>query len=329
MWLSEIMLQQTQMERGVAYFLRWIERFPSIRSVAEASEEEILKYWEGLGYYRRARNLKAAAEKMVTLWKGELPRNPKDLLGLPGVGEYTAGAIASIAWDFRVPAVDANVERFFARYLDWEGSPKEKRFREALFSLIEEAMLHYSPREVTQALMEFGALCCTPANPKCGECPLKDCCGARLSGTVSLRPRRDRKASPVQRTMAAGVLQDLEGNYLLYRRPEGEILGGLWEFPRVELFGKNRNPRQELEAFFRKAGLSVRVGEKICTVRHSFTVNRVSLEVYRCFRADPEKDFLVTEKDFRFVSPSRMEEYSFHAGGRKILEHLRAFSAGM
>jgi A/G-specific adenine glycosylase len=316
------------MDRGVSYFLRWIRRFPSIRHVAAASEEEILKYWEGLGYYRRARNLKAAAEKMAALWDGELPQTRKELLELPGVGEYTAGAIGSIAWNRRLPAIDANVERFFARYLDWDLSPKARDFRRALESIILEIMNEHSPREVTQALMEFGALCCTPVRPKCEECPLQDRCLARLRGVVSLRPRQKEKPLPVRRLMAAGVLQDFRGRCLLYHRPEEDLLGGLWEFPQVEIFGKTGKNADEkvdfrgaLEEFFRECGCMVTAGEKLCTVRHSFTVNRVLLEVYQCFWAQASP--LELPEGFALVSPSRMKELSFHAGGRKILEYLR------
>ncbi len=322
-WLSEIMLQQTQMDRGVSYFLRWIRRFPSIRHVAAASEEEILKYWEGLGYYRRARNIKAAAEKMAALWDGELPQTRKELLELPGVGEYTAGAIGSIAWNQRFPAIDANVERFFARYLDWDLSPKARDFRRVLESIILETMDVHSPRDVTQALMEFGALCCTPVRPKCEECPLQNRCLARLRGVVSLRPRQKEKSLFVRRLMAAGVLRDSRGNCLLYRRPEKDLLGGLWEFPRVEIFEKAEEKvdlRRSLEEFFRECGCMVTVEEKLCSVRHSFTVNRVFLEVYRCSWAGEIP--LTLPEGFALVSPSRMKELSFHAGGRKIVEYL-------
>jgi A/G-specific adenine glycosylase len=316
-WLSEIMLQQTQMDRGVSYFLRWIERFPSIRHVAEASEEEILKYWEGLGYYRRARNLKAAAEIIMVRWGGELPRTREELLELPGVGAYTAGAIASIAWNSPVPAVDANVERFFARYLNWERSPKDGEFRRTLEGIILAVMEIHPPREVTQALMEFGALCCTPREPKCQACPLESSCLARSRGTVRERPRQEEKAAVVRRHMGAGVLQDFRGDYLLYRRPEGGLLGGLWEFPQVEVFEKGKI-RSCLEAFFREHGFAVAVGEKLCSVRHSFTVNRVLLEAHQCFWIEAPSGEL--PEGFALVSPRGMRELSFHAGGRKILE---------
>ena len=318
-WLSEIMLQQTQMDRGVSYFLRWIERFPSVRHVAEASEEEILKYWEGLGYYRRARNLKAAAEIIMARWGGELPQTREELLELPGVGAYTAGAIASIAWNSPVPAVDANVERLFARYLDWERSPKEGEFRRTLEGIILEIMESFPPREVTQALMEFGALCCTPREPKCQACPLGRSCLAQSRGTIGERPRQERKAAVVRRHMGAGVLRDSRGDYLLYRRPEGNLLGGLWEFPQVEVFEKEKI-RSSLERFFREHDFAVAVGEKLCSVRHSFTVNRVLLEAYRCSWVDvPPREF---PEGFVLVSPRGMKELSFHAGGRKILEYM-------
>ncbi len=317
-WLSEIMLQQTQMERGVSYFLRWIERFPSIEHVARASEEEIFKYWEGLGYYRRARNLHRAARIMAEHHYGAVPSSKEDLLALPGVGDYTAGAIASIAWNNPVPAIDANVERVFARLLDWEHDPKSRDFHTSVTAMLHRTMTHFSPRDVTQSVMEFGALCCTPKKPSCPSCPLNSHCLALTHETVALRPKTKKKPPPTNHLVAAGVLRDIQGRVLVHQRPQGEVLGGLWEFPGITL-PEGSALQEELGKFFGTLGLEVKVGEKLCTVKHAFTTHRVTLHGYACTLVGKMPQSL--PEGFIFLVSEQIRQRSFHGGGRKMLEN--------
>ena len=187
-WISEIMLQQTQMDRGVTYFLRWINRFPDIQAVAAAEEQEILKYWEGLGYYARARNLHKAAKIIALDFGGEVPCEYQQLLRLPGVGPYTAAAIASVAGNYDIPVIDANVIRVYARIFNIGEPVKHRQVKVRLAQIAESLLPKGQSRAYNQALMDLGGLVCTPKNPKCSDCPVAAACMALLKGTVQERP---------------------------------------------------------------------------------------------------------------------------------------------
>ena len=177
-WISEIMLQQTQMDRGVAYFLRWIKRFDDVFAVADANEQEILKYWEGLGYYARARNLYKAAQVIVNEFNGEVPCDYHQLLLLPGVGPYTAAAVASVAGNYDVPVIDANVARVYARLFNIEEPIKDRLVKKRLADIAEQLLPLGQARAYNQALMDLGGLVCTPKKPFCAQCPIVAACAA-------------------------------------------------------------------------------------------------------------------------------------------------------
>lgn len=228
-WISEVMLQQTRVETAAPYFHRWMERFPTVHSLAKADEEDVLRSWEGLGYYSRARNLHRAARLVRERHGGALPRSAVELRELPGVGEYTAGAVASIAFGEPVPAVDGNVRRVLSRLFDIE-RPTPARLRREANALVPE----HRPGDFNQALMELGATICTPRSPSCNACPLGEHCLARSRGSVELRPPpRNRRPIPAF-DIATTLVVDREGGLLLRRRPENGLLGGLWEFPGVD-----------------------------------------------------------------------------------------------
>lgn len=228
-WISEVMLQQTRVETVIPYYLRWLERFPDIAALAGASQEEVLGVWAGLGYYSRARNLHRAARVVRERHRGEVPRNPDELRALPGVGEYTVGAVASIAFGVPLPAVDGNVRRVMSRLTDTpEPSPAGlRRWAEALVD-------PERPGDFNQALMELGATVCTPRSPDCGRCPVVDSCAAREAGTQAERPvpRRRPKVREVAWGVAVVSAWAPDGVRVLVRRrdPDG-LLGGMWEFP--------------------------------------------------------------------------------------------------
>jgi len=234
-WLSEIMMQQTTYASVLPYYERFLKRFPTVVSLARADESAVLKAWEGLGYYARARNLLKAARQVAA---GRTPRWPKSAAAwaaLPGVGPYTAAALASVLDGERVPVVDGNVARVFARYWqlgdDFRKLPARERLSARLLPEIAKARV---PGDFNQAMMELGALVCTPSNPACGECPLASACAARRHGTQTEYPvRADRKALPV-RTSSAVVVRDGAGRVLLVKNQTGGLLKGLWELPSVE-----------------------------------------------------------------------------------------------
>jgi A/G-specific adenine glycosylase len=222
--VSEVMLQQTRVETVKGYYDRWLERFPDVGSLADASEDDVLKAWEGLGYYRRARNLHRAAA-VVRERGGSLPRDQAELRALPGVGEYTAGAVASIAFGEAVPAVDGNVRRVLARLMG-EAAPTAGWLRERAALLLEPTR----PGDWNQAVMEHGATVCTPQAPSCGECPVDDWCAANATGTQAELPIATRRAPPRSERISLAVLE-WNDRVLLRRRPPDGLLGGLWAFP--------------------------------------------------------------------------------------------------
>lgn len=229
-WVSEIMLQQTRVETVIEYFQRWMESFPSIQALAEAHEDEVLKLWEGLGYYSRARNIHKAAKRIQEEFSGELPRDAKSLSSLSGIGAYTLGAISNIAFEDPRPIVDGNVQRLFSRLFDWEEEISKKKS----MKFFEEKSLELNqlgkPRDLSQGLMEMGAMICKPKNPNCNGCPVQRHCLSYTKGTVMQRPNKQKKQSGIPIQVILLVFQD-GGEYYLEKQEEKELWAGMWSFP--------------------------------------------------------------------------------------------------
>ncbi|MCD8350051.1 MAG: A/G-specific adenine glycosylase [Planctomycetaceae bacterium] len=318
-WISEIMLQQTQMERGVAYYLRWVERFPDVVAVASADEDTILAAWEGLGYYSRARNLHAAAKRIVSQYNGVFPNDPDAIRALPGVGEYTAGAIASIAFDLPVPAVDANVLRIFSRLFDIEVPVADRRVRDAVTAAVRRGLEHAQPRIFNQALMELGALVCGKA-PRCDGCPVSSFCLSRERGTVAERPAGRVKAVYRDVETAAGVILR-GGRVLVHKRPPGGVWPGLWEFP-GGIVPDGETPEAALVRIVRELyGMNVERGEKIGVFHHGYTTNRVTMHGYYC-RVAASGSALGEAPEGAWMTPTEVSGLAFASGHRKLLEQL-------
>ncbi len=233
-WISEIMLQQTQVETALPYFKRWIKQFPNIESLAESDERKVLKVWEGLGYYSRARNLHQSAKAVMDKYSGAFPENYEDILALQGIGEYTAGAIASIAFNQDKPIVDGNVLRVLSRVYAID-KPIDVSENKKIFWQLEENLIPKGrARFFNQALMELGALVCTKQNPSCKLCPIHDFCAAFKQDKVEDYPVRKNKKKMV-RVEAAAVVLERNEKYFIHKRPVGKIMGGLWEFPEWKL----------------------------------------------------------------------------------------------
>lgn len=231
-WVSEVMLQQTRVETVVPYYRRWLGLFPDLESLARASRDDVLRAWQGLGYYRRARNLHAGARMVHEERGGVLPSDYDGLRALPGVGEYTAGAVASIAFGQSVPAVDGNVKRVLARLFD-EPRPRAGWLRRAAAELLDPSR----PGDWNQALMELGATVCTPRSPSCGACPWESLCAARAADTQEDRPESGPARAVPSQVFVTAVVADGGGRVLVERRPEGGLLGGMWSFPDRRLEG--------------------------------------------------------------------------------------------
>jgi A/G-specific adenine glycosylase len=276
-WVSEVMAQQTRIDTVLPYYERWMARFPDPVALAEAPLDDVLKAWEGLGYYSRARNLHAAAQVVRERYRGSLPSGYDALRALPGVGEYTAGAVSSIAFSQRAPAIDGNVRRVLSRLLD-EARPGTARLRQVAAELVPEDR----PGDFNQALMELGALICTPRAPRCGECPLGALCGARAAGTQQDRPAPPARRSVPEWDVATLILQAPDGRVLLTRRPDSGLLAGLWAFParQLEPGEEARVVATELASML-SPGSSPGAAAALGTVAHVFSHRR---ETYHCIR---------------------------------------------
>lgn len=232
-WLSEVILQQTRVQQGMSYYLRFTERFPHVEALAAASEDEVMKLWQGLGYYSRARNLHAAARQVVAEYGGKFPTTFDELRTLRGVGDYTAAAVASMAFDQAVAVVDGNVYRVLSRLFDLDTPIDTTAGKRAFTTLAEELIAPTEAATYNQAIMDFGAICCTPQNPQCTTCPLADRCQAHAAHTVAERPVKQGRTKVRDRYFHYLHLQ-CEGKTLIHRRTEGDIWQGLYEFPLIE-----------------------------------------------------------------------------------------------
>jgi A/G-specific adenine glycosylase len=278
-WVSETMLQQTQVATVIPYYLRFLARLPTVMALAEAPVDEVLALWAGLGYYSRARNLHAAAGRIVTEHGGRFPSDQDAIRALPGVGPYTAGAILSIAFGRPVPAIDGNVERVLCRLYRIPGAPKRAPARGLIHGRARDLVACSDPGSMTQALMELGAVVCTPTSPDCPECPLQDHCVTRADGTQAQYPQLPPRAPTVRQATAAAVIRS-EDKVLLARRPDSGVWAGLWEFPQVEVEG---GAHAELALHVRDSlGLVIEVGAPLVHLVHGIMNRRVHLTAYEC-----------------------------------------------
>lgn len=273
-WVSEVMLQQTQVDRVVRYWTRFLARFPTVRSLAEAELKDVLGLWTGLGYYSRARNLHLAAKELMTRFRGELPDSVDALLTLPGFGRYTAGAVASIAFELEAPLVDGNVARVLSRLLEIDGAPGEKPREAALWAAAEVLVTGSRPGDWNQALMELGATVCLPQNPLCLVCPVRQSCRALEAGRVDELPRP--KKPPKRKRLELAVAIARRGHeVLLARREERGLFGGLWELPGVELATSGGGDHALQKLFGKKASIGPELTVLERTLTHRDLVLRL------------------------------------------------------
>ena len=322
-WLSEIMLQQTQVETVRPYFTRFMAAYPTVEALAAAPLDNVLKQWEGLGYYSRARNLHQTAQIVVRDFGGRFPQTADALQALPGVGRYTAGAIASIAFGERAPVLDGNVIRVFARVTDLTDDVTDGATRNALWTLAEDWMPPVRPGDYNQALMELGRTVCTPRAPRCGQCPVAGHCQAYQRGTQDQRPVKQPRAATPHHDVTAGLIWNAAGELLIAQRPLDGLLGGLWEFP-----GGKVEPGETYEACLARElreelGIEVAVGELFCVVRHAFTHFRITLHTFHCQYVSGEPQTLGVHA-FAWVTPDALDHYAFGKADRQVIAQWRA-----
>ncbi len=313
-WVSEIMLQQTRVEAVTPYFRRWMERFPSIEALAQAPEQEVLSAWEGLGYYARARNLRRAAQIVVEQHGGELPRDPKQLRALPGIGRYTAGAIASIAFGLDEPALDGNIRRVLARIFNVEEPADSPDGARRLWGLAAKHLPKGQAGEYNQALMDLGATICVPANPRCPICPVRGFCEARKLGVQNQRPVLKAKRAGPHHVVVGGVITR-GGRVLLVQRPSNGLLGGMWEFPNGRVRG---SPGKRVEKVLQELyGLEVQCCEPLVVVEHGYSHFSVSVHAFRCKPISVPR-----RRDFKWVPIEKLSAFPMGRIDRQIARKL-------
>jgi len=326
-WIAEVMLQQTQIATVIPYYERWLARFPTVETLAAAPLDDVLKAWEGLGYYSRARNLHAAAQRLVAGHGGQLPNTVEELLRLPGVGRYTAGAVASIAFGVRAPLLDGNVIRVLSRVFDVAGDVTQPATRQRLWQLAEALVPDERPGDFNQGLMELGQLICVPQAPRCLICPLAAVCLARQRGTQLERPvRPPRKRTPHYDVVAAVIWRDgqpaADGQFLIAQRPHAGLLGGLWEFPG----GKVEPGETQADALRREIqeelAIEVEPGDFLVEVAHAYTHFRITLRAFHAAYTGGQPQHLGVA-DHAWVTLAEVERYAFAVTDRKIIAALR------
>lgn len=322
-WISEIMGQQTQMERVTVYFERWITLFPDIAAVAAAPEQTVLKAWEGLGYYSRARNIQRAARQLVATTNGEIPIQYQQLLDLPGIGPYTAAAILSIAFNQPYPLLDANVERLFARLADIDAPLKLSSTKKRLTAMAASLLHRGYPRNFNQALMELGALVCTPKKPDCTNCPVQPHCSALLADTVDLRPLPAARQQRIDITMACGIIRN-GPLYFIQQRLADDIWGGLWEFPGGRLKEGETPVQAAIREIEEETGWQVSNPSPFSTVVHHYTRYRVTLHSFLYDLPLPViEPNLTAATQYAWVSLSQLSDFPFPSGHRKLVNMLQ------
>jgi A/G-specific adenine glycosylase len=319
-WVSEIMLQQTQVQTVIPYFTRFMKRFPSVRKLAEADLQEVLKVWEGLGYYSRARNLHRAAGYVGKECRGRLPRSVPELQRLPGIGSYTAAAIASICFDVPVPAVDGNVIRVATRLWGITSNPRSTETRKRITRRLASCISEKNAGDFNQAMMELGALVCRPHQPECPACPLRTACVALKSSRTHELPMRPQHARVPHCEVGVGIVIR-KGQVLIARRKAEGMLGGLWEFPG----GKQRSGEDLKRTVRRKmkeeTAIRVRVGEQLCVVNHAYSHFRITLHAFLCAWVSGQAKPL--QSDAVYWCPTELlGDYPFPTTGRKVIAAL-------
>jgi len=320
-WVSEVMLQQTRVKTVVPYYQRFIARFGDVARLAAADDHEVLKLWEGLGYYARARNLHRAARQVAADFGGCIPDNWQDLRRLPGVGDYIAAAVLSIAFGQTYAVVDGNVKRVLAR-LKKMSAPVNRPASHKVYQQIAMELLDASaPGSFNQAVMELGALVCTPRRPDCGKCPLRACCAAFGSGAVDGYPKTVKKKKVPTEHVAIGVVFK-QGRVLIVRRPSAGLLGGLWEFPGGAIGEGEAAEAACVRAMAEAVGLEVAVEDHVGRVRHAYTHFKIVQEVFRC-RHLAGRVKRAAAVDHRWIPLKRLEAYALHRAHRKFVSQLR------
>jgi A/G-specific adenine glycosylase len=321
-WVSEIMLQQTQVDTVIPYYRRFLSKFPTLDSLAKASVNEVLMVWENLGYYTRARNLHAAAKEMVDRWKGKVPDTLDDLRLLPGIGPYTAAAILSFAYNRRIAPLDGNVRRVVCRLFCIREPVHLPSTLDRISDIAFELVPEKASSSFNQGLMDLGSSICTPRKPSCEICPLKKECSALGAGIQATLPLSKKRKPLPHKSITAAILTDVQGRLLLLQRPIKGLLGGLWKFP-----GGEKKPEESFEQSLRRnvkeeLGIRIKVGTPVISVKHIYTHFRITLHAFECTKTGigPRVGLGLKRK---WMAPSDLQTVPLSKADRKILAAMK------
>ena len=319
-WISEIMLQQTRVDQAEGYYRRFQESFPDIRALAQAPLGKVLKVWEGLGYYGRARHLHQAARLIMKDYGGQLPEEYHDLIKLPGIGRSTAGAILSLAFDRPYPILDGNVKRVLTRFHRISQPIGQTGTLKTLWRYAESILPDKDPGRFNEALMELGALVCLPQNPDCARCPLRRGCLAFLHGEAAFLPVKNPPRKIPHYEVTAAVIRK-GGKILITQRPEKGLLGGLWEFP-----GGKQKPGESLEACLQREieeelKIEITVGDRFMQVKHAYSHFKITLHTFFCLHRKGRIQKIGVQ-DYRWVSPEELTLFAFPRADQRVIEYL-------
>ena len=321
-WISEIILQQTRVDQGTPYFERFVRQFPTLEALASASIDDVLKAWEGLGYYSRARNLHKGARFVQEAWNGRLPQSYSELLTIPGIGPYTAAAISSIAFSLPEAVLDGNVIRVLTRLFSFSDDVTTAQSKKWLNQAASHLLDERNPGLHNEAMMELGALVCTPISPSCDTCPVSVFCSSFAAGDPLSFPTKKAKKPIPHYDIAVGIIRNDQGEIYIQRRSEDGMLGGLWEFPG----GKNEKP-ESLEAtcereILEETGFQVEIGSKLVSIPHTYSHFKITLHAFECnYKSEGETN---TDLPWQWAAREHLAEYAFPTANRKLIDVLTA-----
>ena len=320
-WISEIMLQQTRVDQAMPYYKRFMKLFPTVYDLAEADQQTVLKAWEGLGYYSRARNMHQAAKSIVHEFNGKLPDTWDGITSLKGIGPYTAAAILSIAYEGPYAVVDGNVIRVLTRYFGIRDDVRSTKVKNNIQELADKLIDHKKPGEFNQSLMEIGATVCTPANPKCDECPLStDCLTIRTAEFNAIPYKSPAKKRP-HHHIGVGIIRNKKDEVLIALRPNDAMLGGLWEFPGGKQEEKEEIRETVRRELYEELGVDVEVNEPLMNLKHAYSHFTITLHAYLCrlISGTPKPK---SSQEVRWVPIQALNDYPFPKANRKLTERL-------
>ena len=319
-WISEIMLQQTQVKTVGSYYERFIRRFPNVRCLAKASAGDVMKLWEGLGYYSRARNLHMAAKIVVKQYQGKIPDSLDRLVLLPGIGRYTAGAILSIAFGKSVPVLDGNVIRVLTRFFHITENVQKLDTEKHLWVLAETLLPGKNIQDYNQGLMELGALVCKPKQPLCDFCPVAEMCRAKQLGIQEQLPVKSVRKPIPHYDVVAGIIRK-DHHFLITLRPPKGLLGGLWEFPGGKVENGETFKQSLKREIAEELGIKILVGSLFTSVKHAYTHFKITLHVFQCQYQSGEIQLNGCD-DYRWIDSSQLDDFAFPGADRKIIDQL-------